>query len=116
MAREVVGNGTVLADADASNMDRNSIVFYHQAWHVITGLCFASALIFIYIGARPRHLASTQIAWVLSSIFSLSAAIVVVVASVMGWTIDMVAPTVLLSGIAILGATGAMRKSSGQAS
>jgi hypothetical protein len=109
IAREVVGSSSVLASASASNMDHNSIVFYHIAWHVITGLCFLSSFIFIYIGLRPNRLASSQIAWTLNSIFALSAVVVVIVSSVMGWAIDMAAPVIFLTGIAIFGSIGAVR-------
>ena len=109
IVREVVGYNSVLSAASASNMDHNSIVFYHIAWHVITGLCFLSSAIFIYIGLHPRRLASSQIAWTLSSIFALSAVVVVIVSSVMGWAIDMAAPVVFLTGIAIFGSIGAVR-------
>ena len=109
VTREVIGFNTVLSAASASNLDHNSIAFYYIAWHVITGLCILTSIVFIYIGVRQNRLASSQIAWTLNSIFCLSALIVLFVGLIMGWTSDMVPPVVLLTGIAFFGSIGALR-------
>ena len=109
IAREIIGLNTVLSAASGSNMDRNSIVFYHIGWHVITGFCFMFALIFFVIAIRPEKYASSHIAWALSSISGVSAAIVLVVGLTMGWANDMLPPVLLFSGIAALGSVGAIK-------
>ena len=112
VTREVIGFNTVLSAASASNLDHNSIAFYHIAWHVITGLCILTSIVFIYIGVHPNRLASSQIAWTLNSIFGSSALIVLSVGLIMGWTSDMIPPVILLTGIALFGSLGALKKRS----
>ena len=104
--RGIAGHHSALADARASSMDMENIVILHAAWHVVTGVCFASAVVYIYIGIWPARFASAQIATLLSSIFLLSGAIVVVVNSVYGWSVLLALPVLLLSCIGILGMIG----------
>jgi hypothetical protein len=104
--RGVAGHRTPLADARASSMELESVVILHSAWYVVTGLCFTSAVVYIYLGCYPKRLASSQIAGLLSAIFLLSAVIVVVVNSVYGWSVMLTLPVLLLSVIGILGLAG----------
>ena len=113
--RGVAGHRSPLADARDSNMDMESIVILHAAWHVVTGFCFAAAVVYIYIGLRPQHFASNQLAGLLSAIFLLSALVVIVVNSVYGWSLLLALPAVLLACISILGFVGVKKFGGGNA-
>ena len=104
--RGIGGHNTALADARASAMDIENIVILHAAWYVVTGLCFASGIVYFYIGLHPNKFASTQIATLLSFIFLLSAAIVVIVNSIYTWSVLLALPVILLTCIGVLGIAG----------
>ena len=107
--RSVAGHIGPLLDARASNMAADSVGFFHAAWYVVSAVCMLAAAVYLFIGLRPETRSSRELALLLSALFAISAAVVAVVNTFLGWSPATSVPVAMLLLIGALGYAGATK-------
>ena len=81
----------------------------HKWSSLVSAVCMLAAAVYLFIGLRPETRSSRELALLLSALFAISAAVVAVVNTLLGWSPATSVPVAMLLLIGALGYAGATK-------